>query len=265
ALRANPQDEQSIALLGSIALAQYNVDGCDRAIGKIRAFNPGSIRADILEARNFLHQRRPEDAQKPVQHVLQQQSGNLEALGLLAATQSLRLHDDQAAATLKHVESIDPDNASAYFEVAEQLAAMRQYPRAAGMYKIAIERAPWWTSARNGLGLLYTQSGDEDLARITLDAAHTIDPFNMQTTNYLRLLDDLAMFARKESANYIVMYNAQRDPIIPEYFSDYLETVHDQVCADFYHTPAVHTYIDVFPTYDAISVLNSVSHMIGNV
>ena len=66
------------------------------------------------------------------------------------------------------------------------------------MYKIAIERAPWWTSARNGLGLLYTQSGDEDQARITLDAAHTIDPFNLQTTNYLRLLDDLAKFARKE-------------------------------------------------------------------
>src|SRR5207253_7401282 len=128
ALTANPQDEHSLALLGSIALSRFNFDGCDKAIAKIRAFNRDSINADMLEARNFLHQRRPEDAQKPLARVLQQQANHLEALGLLAASQSLRLHDDQAAATLKQVESVDPDNATAYFEIAEQLAAMRQYP-----------------------------------------------------------------------------------------------------------------------------------------
>ena len=49
----------------------------------------------------------------------------------------------------------------AYMEVAEQLAPMRQYPRAAAMYQIAVHDAPWWSAARNALGLLYTQSGDE--------------------------------------------------------------------------------------------------------
>src|SRR6185312_14464391 len=127
----------------------------------------------------------------------------------LAATYALRLEDDKAAAVLKQVDAIDPDNATAYFEMAEQLGAMRQYPRSAAMYKIAIERAPWWTAARNGLGLLYTQSGDEDEARATLDAAHALDPFNLATTNYLRLLDELAGFARKESAHFIVMYDAK--------------------------------------------------------
>ena len=32
---------------------------------------------------------------------------------------------------------------------------MRQYPRSADHYKIAIERAPWWTAARNGLGTVH--------------------------------------------------------------------------------------------------------------
>src|SRR5205814_3292824 len=122
-----------------------------------------------------------------------------EALGLLAATWSLQLEDAKSADTLKHVEKLDPDNATAYFEVGEQLGAMRQYPRAATKYKVAIERAPWWTAPRNGLGLLYTQSGDEDDAKTTLDAAHQLDPFNVATTNYLRLLDDMAKMARSET------------------------------------------------------------------
>ncbi len=59
------------------------------------------------------------------------------------------------------------------------------------MYKVAIERAPWWTAARNGLGLLYTQSGDEDLAHTVLNEARELDPFNLATTNYLKLLDTM--------------------------------------------------------------------------
>ena len=35
-------------------------------------------------------------------------------------------------------------------------------------------------------------------------------------------------FARSESAHFIVMYDAKQDPIIPEYFSDYLESVYPQ-------------------------------------
>ena len=118
---------------------------------------------------------------------------------------------------------------------------------------------------RNGLGLLYTQSGDEDAARATLEAAHSLDPFNLRTTNYLRLLDDLSAFARKESAHFIVMYDAKLDPVIPEYFSDYLESVNKIVCGDFKHEPAVKTFIEVFPTHDAFSVRTTGSPWIGTV
>ncbi len=73
--------------------------------------------------------------------------------------------------------------------------------------------------------MLYTQSGDEDLAHAVLNDAHKLDPFNLATTNYLRLLDMMDGFARKESAHFVVIYDAKTDPVIPEYFSDYLESV----------------------------------------
>jgi tetratricopeptide (TPR) repeat protein len=265
ALKGNPQDAEAWRLMGLMALEQFNFDGADKSIAVIRRVDPASPVAELLEARNLLLQRRPQDAEVPVKRVLAKQPNNIEALGLQAAVYALQLKEDQANEALAKVEKLDPDNASAYLEVAEQLGAMRQYPRAIAKYKVAIERAPWWTAARNGLGLLYTQSGDEIEARAALEEARKLDPFNLATTNYLRLLDDMDKFAQKETAHFILMYDAQQDPIIPEYFADYLESIHGEVCAEFRHEPAVKTMIEVFPTHDAFSVRTTGSPWIGTV
>lgn len=265
ALGGNPQDAEAWRLMALLALEQFNFDGADRAVSVIRRVDPASTVAELLEARNLLLQRRPQDAEVVVKRVLAKQPNHIEALGLQAAVYALQLKEDQASEVLARVEKLDPDNASAYLEVAEQLGAMRQYPRAIANYKVAIERAPWWTAARNGLGLLYTQSGDETEARAALEEARKLDPFNLATTNYLRLLDDMDKFARKETEHFILMYDAEQDPLIPEYFADYLESIHAEVCSEFRHEPAVKTMIEVFPTHDAFSVRTTGSPWIGTV
>ena len=265
ALAANPQDAHAWRLMANLALDSFNFDGADRSIAAVRAVDPDSLVADVLEARSLLHQRRPKDADAPLRRVLKRQPNHIEALGLRAAAYALQLKEGDANAALAQVEKVDPDNATAYFEVAEQLGALRQYPRAIEKYKTAIERAPWWTAARNGLGLLYTQSGDEDEARAAIEEARKLDPFNVSTTNYLRLLDDMDRFARKETEHFVVMYDAEQDPIIPEYFAEYLESIHADVSADFRHEPKVKTLIEVFPSHDAFSVRTTGSPWIGTV
>jgi tetratricopeptide (TPR) repeat protein len=264
-LSVNARDIEALKLMGRLMINAYNFDGADAMIEHIRTVDDNSAAADLLESRNLMQQRRPMEAEVPIRRVLDKTPKNLEALGLLAATFALRLDDAQTKATLKQVEQIDPDNATAYFEVAEQLGAMRQYPRAAAMYQIAIDRAPNWMEPRNGLGLLHTQSGDEDAARTVLEAARSLDPFNTRTTNYLRLLDDMASYARKETPHFIILYDAATDPIIPEYFGDYLESVYTSVCSDFKHEPPDKTIIEVFPTHDAFSVRTTGAPWIGTV
>ncbi len=265
ALTANPNSADALVLYGKIAVDGYDFDTGDSAIAQIREENSESIDADLLETRNLLRQRQPKQAAVVARRILNRQPNLLEARGLLAATEALQLHEDQTKALLADVDKIAPTDAGAYFEVAEQLGAMRQYPRAAAMYQIAIARAPWWSNARNGLGLLYTQSGEEDLARKTLDAAHSIDPFNVETTNYLRLLDDLAGYTHKESAHFIVVYDAKNDPLIGEYFNDYMESVYASVTSEYHTEPKVKTIIEVFPTHDAFSVRTTGTPWIGTV
>ena len=265
ALEGNPQDIRAIELMGLLALEQWNFDGADAAIASIRKVNRNSPDADLLEARNLLQQRRPEDAEKPLGRVLAKQPKNLSALGLLAGAYALQLKEDKVQETLKRVEQIDPDNATAYYELAEQLSALRQYPRAEQTYRVAIERAHWWTAPRNGLGLLLTQSGDEDKAKVELDLAYSLDPFNFRTTNYLILLDKMAKMARSESDHFIVIYDAQQDPMIPEYFNEYLESIYKEITGTFKHEPPVKTLIEVFAKHDAFSVRTTGSPWIGTV
>lgn len=264
-LTQNPNDIRTLALLGHLSLKSFNFDAADKAIDAIRKVDPNSIDADLIETRNLLQQRRPKDAHRVIGTVIERQPKNIEALGLQAAVYALQLHEDKMDAVLKQVEAIDPDNAQAYLEVAEQLGAMRQYPRAAAKYKVAIERAPWWTDARNGLGLLYTQSGDEKEAYAELEQARLLDPFNFATTNYLKLLDDFFKYERKETEHFIVVYDKNIDPVVPLYFSDYLESIYKEVTGDFKHEPAQKTLIEVFPTHDAFSVRTTGSPWIGTV
>lgn len=271
ALDANPHDAAALRLIGLISIDSFAFDKADKAIETIRKVNPDSTVADLLEARNLLQQRNPKDAEAPILRVLSGEPRNLEALGLLAGTYALQLLDDKTAETLARVEQVDSDNATAYLEVAEQLGAMRQYPRAADKYKVAIERAPWWTAPRNGLGLLYTQSGGEDDARLVLEEARKLDAYNLATTNYLTLLDEMALYARKETEHFVIVYDEQQDPLIGEYFGDYMESIHEEVASQFQHDPSFggrpekKTLIEVFPSHDAFSVRTTGSPWIPTV
>lgn len=265
ALEANPNDAEALLMVGEVAVDHFDFDKADRAIAAIRDSDPGSMDADLLECRSLLRQRRPKEAEALARKVIAGRPRDLTAMGLLGGSLMLQLRDDEAKQVLRQVESVDPDNATAYYEVAEQLSAMRQYPRAAAMYQVAIDRAPWWTDAKNSLGLLYTQSGEEDKARAVLDAAHAIDPFNLRTTNYLRLLDELAAYDRAETPHFTVVYDGSVDPVIPEYFGEYLEGVYPQVTRKFRAEPPEKTVIEVFPTHDAFSVRTTGSPWIGTV
>jgi tetratricopeptide (TPR) repeat protein len=265
ALAGNPVDEESLGLVGKMALDNFDFDAVDQTIAKIRSVDSESIVADLLEARSLLRQRRDKDAEMSLHRVLHKTPENIEALGLLASAAALQLQDAHTTQILESIAHIAPQDATAYEELGDQLAEMRQYPQSEAMYKIAIERAPWWSEPHNALGLLYTQSGDEQNARITLAAAHAMDPFNLKTANYLQLLDDLDHFAKKESAHFVVSYDAKTDSILADYLPAYLESIYPVICKTFAHEPAVKTFIEVFPTHAEFSVRTTGLPWIGTV
>ncbi len=252
-------------LTGYIALSQFNFDGADAAIAAARKIDPDNLECALLEARALLHQRTPKEADRVINAILAKHPNHVEALALAASAAALQMRDKEVEEILAKIEKLDPQNASAYFELGEHLGAMRQYPRAEKMYEKAIERAPWMSEARNGLGLLLTQSGDEDKAKVVLDAAYAYDPFNYRTINYLRLLDRMAKMDRVESRNFVLIFSRQRDPIIDLYVPEYMESIYADVCGVFQHEPELKTYIEIFPTHEQFSARVTGAPWIGTV
>ena len=254
AIAANPRDIPTLAMFGNNRLEAYDLETADAAVQAIREVNPTSPQADLLDARALLRAREPAAAEAAVKRVLDKRPDDLEALGLMAAAHACNLQDDKAKEVLAKVDHLDPGNAHAYFEVAERLSDQNQYPRAAAMYKVAIDRAPWWSGPKNGLGLLLVQDGDEEQAKTVLDAAYAVDPFNMRTINFRRLLEKMEAFTRTETAHFIFLNAAVDDLIVKRYIAPYMESIYPEVTKDFAYQPGEKTRIEIFPNLDTFSV-----------
>ncbi len=254
ALAANPRDIPTLSMFGNNRLEVYDLETADAAVQAIRAVNADSPDADLLDARGLLRARQPAGALAAVDRALKVRPNDLEALGLLAAAYAVDLQDAKSNAVLAKVDQLDPGNATAYFEVAERLSDQSQYPRAAEMYQVAIDRAPWWSGPKNGLGMLLVQDGDEDRAKTVLDAAYAVDPYNLRTVNFRRLLEKMEGFTRTETAHFIFLNGPQDDLIVKRYVAPYLESVYPEVTKDFAYEPTEKTRIEIFPNLDTFSV-----------
>ncbi|MGB7157799.1 MAG: hypothetical protein WBD40_07020, partial [Tepidisphaeraceae bacterium] len=140
------------------------------------------------------------------------------------------------------------------FTLAEVLPDVHQYDAAEKYCKVAVERAPLWAAPRHRLGQLHMQLAEEEAAGAAFEAAYELDPFNVSTVNYLRLLDDMQSFETTKTEHFVVKFDPRFDPILGEYLGPLMEKVHAEVCRDFQHEPARTTVLEVFPTTDSFSV-----------
>ncbi len=253
-LNVNPNHVEAMKMLAELAIRNRQVESGEQIVAQLRRLDPESVTADLLDIRCLLLRRQYAQAMQASAQVLERRPGNIEVLGLLASAQILLRNEAGMTATLARVDKINPHDASAYVAVADQLLSRYQHHPAESLYLKAIERAPFWNAPRNGLGVLYTQAGQEDKARAVLEAARQIDPFNLETTNFLRVLDQMQAFHRTETDHFIFLYSADDDPIVPLYFAPYMERVYTEVTKDFRHAPKQKTLIEIFPTAAAFSV-----------
>ena len=264
-LSANPNRADALRLAGRLALDQYDFARADVIAKQLRAVNPLDVSADLLDARNLLLQRQPGEAQPFVSRVLSRRPSSIEALGLQAAIYAMRLDYENADATLAKVDALNADDATGLYIVGEQLSLRRQYDRAAEALEEAVRRAPWWTRPRNELALLYTQSGREADAEAAAAAAVALDPFNNSTLNYLLLLREMRGYARIDTPEFAVRYDADADPLAAELMADTLNEMGADVQRIYGWSPETPTEIQIFPTHDRFSVRIAGDPYVGTV
>ncbi|HKQ46741.1 MAG TPA: tetratricopeptide repeat protein [Phycisphaerae bacterium] len=253
-LAQNPKAAEASVGLGWVALEDWEFDAAEKHAAAALAANPASVSARLLLGATRMTERRYQEAAAVAEEALQTNPNSIEALSLLAAAR-LRAGDKTGSRqAVERVEKICPKSAILHFTLGTWLSAGRQFTGAEEHFKKAIEFAPYWVEPRTALGQLYMETGEEHLARQALEESFALDSFDTHTHNVLGLLDNLDHFARLETKNFIIKYDAAHDAAFAPYLAETLEAFHPEICENFGMTPEKRTIIEVFPDHLGFSV-----------
>jgi len=253
-LQQNPHCLPAHLGLGKIAAESWDFENVESRVTVCLDLNPRCTEAYVLLAHLRMLERRFEDAITAANQALQINPNHIEALSYLAAGQIRAGYHDQATQTQNRIYKINSAPAVMHHIIGRQLSDGRQFPEAAPHLLKSIEYDPTNPAPRNELGMMHMQWGKEEQARKVLDAAYKLDAFNARTVNTLRLLEQLEAFEHFPSDNFDIHYNPDSDPVIGEYFSEYLESVYADLCDDFEIELPQKTIIEVFPDQRAFGV-----------
>ncbi|HNO79190.1 MAG TPA: tetratricopeptide repeat protein [Phycisphaerae bacterium] len=240
--------------LGWIARDQWRFEDVDRHAQDALDINTNSVDALVLLAASRMLERRYTLADGFAQRALAINPNSIDALAY-ATSAKLALFDEAAADVyVKRADAINPKSGRFHEIVAQTLSDRRQYPQSEVAFLKAIEYEPSSAMARAELGMLYMQWGDEEKARVHLDAAWEIDAFNARTKYSLDLLDKLVAYARLETEHFDVRCEKGLDEVIAASSAKYLESIYDEICKRFDLTLDRRTIVEIFPAHDDFGV-----------
>jgi tetratricopeptide (TPR) repeat protein len=254
ALRINPKLPVAQVGLGSVALEGWQFEEVDRRIGLALEVNPQYAPAFHLRAMNRMLERRYDLAVEACNKALAINPHDLTALSVQAAAYACQFDDTKVAAIEAEITRLNPCCGQLHSLVGLALSGVRQYAASERALLRAIECDPTDVNARTELGMMYMQWGEEAKARVALEAAWAIDPYNERTKFTLELLEELEAFARHETEHFIILYDEVQDPGLGPWIAPFLEDIYPQITGDFAHEPAEKTIIEVFPNHRAFGV-----------
>lgn len=247
----------------AVALERYDFERCEVLVRRALQINPRDPEAHVLLARCRMQWRKFGQVEEPIEAALAVNPNHVEALSLLAA---LKVRTGAEPDTLAdRVSAIHPRCAELPREIGRWLAAGRQFDRAEPYYRRAAELAPWLAGPHADLGLLYMQTGREDLAAEALQRAHELDDFRADVVNYLRVLERIEGFTVRRTEHFIIKAPPKYEHILIEPVAAYMERIHPEVCADLGHEPDQPTIIEIFESHAGFSQRISGRGWIGTI
>lgn len=273
-LELNPACAEAWAMLGRMAVDSFDFDAAEAIAARLDLLarfaaegvaedpaegmpaepaRPGSAAGALVRARALLRLNDPEAAQAQVEGVLARFPAMREALALRAAAAARGFDEAGTAAALGAFDAAWPGGGAALYEVGRTLSEARQYREAAAYLARAHEREPWWPEPLIELGLLHVQSGDDGAAGDALRQATRLDPFNVRAANSLRLVEELASYARVEGEHFVVRYKPGADGVLAREMLGPLEANFRMVTGSgdggIDCVPAERTIIDLMPDH----------------
>ena len=273
ATRANPNNLEAHTLWADLFLEKYNaadaergyqdaldlngrhvpalvgmarVVGDERSLQRALAINPNSILALETYGQLLMMNGREDEAQEYFRQVLALNPESLKTLSVLAAKAALEERMSAYEDYRQQVEAFSPDNAEFLGHIADSFGNNYRFTEAVEYARSSIEFDPEYWQGYTLLGSNLIRLGEEEEGRRNLEIGFDNDPFNVMTSNMLKVFDTLETYATVESEHFKVHMSERDSLILWPYLEPLLEESWTTLSAKYNYEPEGKTLIEVF-------------------
>jgi len=273
ATRANPNNLEAHVLWGDLFLEKYNasdaersyqevldinsrhvpalvgmakVAGDERALTRALAINPNSVLALETYGQLLLMNSRNEEAEEYFERALVLNPQSLKTLSILAAQAIFNQRPEEYEQYKARVDAFSPNNPQFLGDIADTFGNNYLFAEAVEFARAAIQSDPEYWQGYTLLGSNLIRLGEEVEGKQNLEIGFENDPFNVMTSNMLKVFDTLETYETLESEHFKVHMSENDADILWPYMEPLLEESWDTLTAKYGFEPEGPILIEVF-------------------
>ena len=273
ATRANPNNLEAHVLWGDLFLEKYNasdaersyqevldinsrhvpalvgmakVAGDERALTRALAINPNSVLALETYGQLLLMNSRNEEAEEYFERALVLNPQSLKTLSILAAQAIFNQRPEEYEQYKARVDAFSPNNPRFLGDIADTFGNNYLFAEAVEFARAAIQSDPEYWQGYTLLGSNLIRLGEEVEGKQNLEIGFENDPFNVMTSNMLKVFDTLETYETLESEHFKVHMSENDADILWPYMEPLLEESWDTLTAKYGFEPEGPILIEVF-------------------
>ena len=235
-------------------VGQAKISGGERSLAFALDVNPNDVAALETMATLLVMNDRAEEAREYVERALAVNPESLKSLSILAAQAALHEEFDEYARLEAQVASFSPGNARFYGDMADAFGNAYRFTEAVGYARQAVAADPNYWQGHTLLGTNLIRLGEEEEGRVALELAFDNDPFNVMTSNMLKVFDTLEEYATLRTEHFEVRMSQRDARVLWPYMAPLLEESWTTLTAKYGFEPEAPVLVEVFERTDDFAV-----------
>ena len=253
ALKVDPEYGPALAGMAR-ALADENPPQAMVFAQRVLKQNPNDAGAQLVLAQVAIYQDKKADVKAAIDHILEFNPKQLEALSMKAAMAYVEGRDQEYQQTVADALKIHPTYGELHRIVGEITAHYYRFDEAVEHTRKAIALDKENIRAVADLGAQLMRTGDERNARRNLETAFRVDRWDVQTYNLLELLDNLEPFDTIKEGDMVIRLAPDESPVMKNYVPMLARESLEALSKRWEFTPKGPILVEMFPKHDDFAV-----------
>lgn len=239
---------------GPALIGQARISGGERSLNFALNVNPRDVKALETMAELLVLNDRQDEAEEFLDRALAVNPESLKALSLKAAQAALKEDFESFARLEAQVNAFSPENPLFYGEIADAFGNNYRFTEAVGYARQAIAADPNYWQGHTLLGTNLIRLGEEEAGRDALELAFDNDPFNVQTSNMLKVFDTLEEYVTLRTQHFEVRMSENDSVVLWPYMAPLIEENWETLTAKYGFEPEGPVLIEVFERTEDFAV-----------